>query len=182
MVHATAFTDLASSAAATRQIMSPLRFEGIAFYDVPPEEMFAAVSDPVALSKWLPMLKSLHMNHAASQNGPAACGVGSERSCAFSMMGNVTERVIWWNPPHGYSFTFEPGKPMMVPTKNHFIVFLVKPHGAGGSQFIFRTYFDWKPGLMRHMAARMFPMMLNMGLANLRKQFGGKGGKMRRVA
>jgi uncharacterized protein YndB with AHSA1/START domain len=162
--------------------LAPLRFEGIGYYDVPPERMFAAISDPTALSKWLPMLKSLHMNHAGSANGPAVCGVGSERSCSFSMMGDVTERVIWWNSPHGYAFSFQPKNKMMVPTQNHAVVFQVEPHGNGGSKFVFRTHFDWQPGIMRFMAARMMPMMLNMGLANLKNQLGGKGGKFRRVA
>lgn len=162
--------------------LAPLRFEGIGFYDVPPERMFAAISEPGAMSKWLPMLKSLHMSHDASENGPVACGVGSERSCSFSMMGDVTERVIWWNPPHGYAFTFQPKSKRMVPTRNHAVVFLVEPDGNGGSKFIFRSHFDWLPGPMRFMAARMMPMMLNMGLANLKKQLGGKGGKFRRIA
>ncbi len=162
--------------------LAPLRFEGVGYYDVPPERMFAAISDPDAMSKWLPMLKSLHVSHDASENGPVACGVGSERSCSFSMMGDVTERVIWWNPPHGYAFTFQPKSKMMVPTQNHAVVFLVEPHGNGGSKFIFRTHFDWLPGMIRFMAARMMPMMLNMGLANLKKQLGGKGGKFRRIA
>jgi len=162
--------------------LAPLRFEGIGYYDVPPERMFAAISELGAMSKWLPMLKSLHMNHADSANGPVACGVGSERSCSFSMMGDVTERVIWWNPPHGYAFTFQPKSKMMVPTHNHAVVFLVEPHNNGGSKFTFRTHFNWLPGPMRFMAARMMPMMLNMGLVNLKKQLGGKGGKFRRVA
>lgn len=161
--------------------LAPLRFEGIGYYDVPPERMFAVVSEPAAMSQWLPMLKSLHMSHAASENGPVACGVGSERSCSFSMMGEVTERVLWWNPPHGYAFSFQPKSKMMVPTQNHAVVFLVEPHN-GGSKFTFRSHFDWLPGPMRLMAARMMPMMLNMGLANLKKQLGGKGGKFRRIA
>jgi uncharacterized protein YndB with AHSA1/START domain len=162
--------------------LAPLKFEGIGYFDVPPERMFAAISEPAALSKWLPMLKSLHMNHADSENGPTACGVGSGRSCSFSMMGDVTERVIWWNPPHGYAFSFQPKSKMMVPTRNHAVVFLVDPHGQGGSKFIFRTHFDWLPGMMRFMAARMMQMMLNMGFANLKNQLGGKGGKFRRIA
>ena len=166
---------------AMKHIGAPLRFEAVGYYDVPRETMFSAVSDPVALSKWLPMLKSLHMNHAASENGEQAYGVGSERVCSFSMMGEVTERVLWWNPPHGYAFSFRPKSKMMVPTRNHTVVFLVKPHG-NGSEFVFRNYFDWQPGVMRFMAAYMMPMTLNMGLANLRKQLGGRGGKMRRVA
>lgn len=162
--------------------LAPLRFEGVGYYDVPPERMFAAISEPGAMSKWLPMLKSLHINHDVSENGPLACGVGSERSCSFSMMGDVTEQVIWWNPPHGYAFTFQPKSKMMVPTQNHAVVFLVESNGKSGSKFTFRTHFDWLPGMMRHMAARMMPMMLNMGLKNLKKQLGGKGGKFRRIA
>ena len=162
--------------------LAPLRFEGVGYYDVPPERMFAAISEPDEMIKWLPMIKSLHVNHNASENGSIACGIGSERSCAFSMMGDVTERVIWWNPPHGYAFSFQPKSQMMVPTQNHAVVFLVEPHGKGGSKFIFRSHFDWLPSPMRFMAARMMPMMLNMGLANLKKQLGGKGGKFRRIA
>lgn len=162
--------------------LAPLRFEGIGYYDVSPERMFAAVSEPGAMSKWLPMLKSLHMNHEASENGPASCGVGSERSCSFSMMGDVAEKVVWWNPPHGYAFTFVPKNKMMMPVQNHTNVLLVEPHNKGSSKFTWRAHFDWQPGPMRIMAARMMPMMLNMGLENLKKQLGGKGGKFRRIA
>jgi hypothetical protein len=167
---------------AAKKISAPLRFEGVGYYDAPPEKMFAVISEPDSVSKWLPMLKSLHMDHAASENGPRACGFGSERSCSFSMMGDVLERVIWWNPPHGYAFSFHPKNKMMMPTQNHSVVFLVRSHGNGGSEFVFRTYFDWQPGLMRFMAAHMMPMMLNMSFANLQKQLGGKGGKAWRVA
>lgn len=162
--------------------LAPLRFEGVGYYDASPERMFAIISEPGAMSEWLPMLKSLHISHDASENGPVACGVGSERSCSFSMMGDVTERVIWWNPPHGYAFSFQPKSKMMVPTQNHAVVFLVEPHNNGGSKFTFRTHFDWLPGPMRFMAARIMPMMLNMGFVNLKKQLGGKGGKFRRIA
>lgn len=166
---------------AEAKIRAPLRFEAIGHYDVSPPRLFAAVSEPAAMSKWLPMLKSLHMDHGGSANGPGACGVGSERHCTFAMMGDVSERVLWWNPPHGYAFTFQPKSRVVVPTRNHSVVFLVNPHGAGGSEFVFRTYFDWQPGPMRLMAGPMFLMMLNMSLANLKKQLGGAGGKARRV-
>lgn len=166
----------------TNSVLAPLRYEGVGYYDATPAHMFAAVSDPSAMSKWLPMLKSLHMNHEASASGPTVCDVGSERSCSFSMMGDVEEKVIWWNPPQGYAFTFQPKNKMMMPVQNHTNVLLVEPHGNGGSKFTWRAHFDWQPGPMRFMAARMMPMMLNTGLANLQKQYGGKGGKFRRVA
>jgi len=169
-----------SAADAATKISAPLRFEGVGYFDAPPDKMFSVVSEPAAMSKWLPMLKSLHMSHDASDNGPAACGVGSERSCTFSMMGDVAERVIWWNPPHGYAFSFQPKNTTMVPTRNHAVVFLVEPHGAG-SKFTFRSYFDWRPGVMRFMAARMMPAMLEMAFVNLARQLGGKGGKFRKV-
>ncbi|MBL1256034.1 SRPBCC family protein [Methylocystis sp. Sn-Cys] len=169
-------------AEAASKIRAPLRFEGVGYYDAAPEKMFAAISEPELMSKWLPMLKSLHLSHAASDNGPASCGIGSERSCSFSMMGDVFERVIWWDPPRGYAFSFQPKNRLMMPTRDHSVVFLVRPHGNGGSEFVFRTYFNWQPGPMRFVAAHMMPMILNMSLANLKRLLGGKGGKARRVA
>lgn len=176
-----AFDDTVDASEALPDIAAPLRFEGIGYFNVLPAKMFKVVSEPGAMSKWLPMLKSLHVDHSSSQNGPQVCGVGSERSCSFTMMGDVIEQIVWWNAPHGYAFTFHPSNKLMVPTRNHFVVFLVKPHGAGGSEFTFRSHFDWQPGMMRHVAARMMPMMLDMGFANLKKQLGGKGGKFRKV-
>jgi uncharacterized protein YndB with AHSA1/START domain len=181
MTMTTAYANEGPQTMGVQAIREPLRFEGVGYFGVPPEKMFAAISDPGALSKWLPMLKSLHMDHASSKNGPQTCGVGSVRNCSFAMMGDVTEKVFWWDPPHGYAFSFHPTSKMMVPTRNHSVVFLVDSDGKGGSKFTFRTHFDWQPGPMRFMAARMMPMMLNMGFANLKKQLGGKGGSFRRV-
>lgn len=176
-----AIAKVAGLAKAELQIQAPLRFEGVGYFNVTPEKMFSIVSEPDSMSKWLPMLKSLHMNHASSEGGPSACGIGSVRSCSFSMMGDVSEQVVWWNPPHGYAFTFRARNKMMVPTSNHHVVFLVRPNSKGTSEFTFRTYFDWQSGIMRHVAARMMPMMLNMGFAKLKRQLGGEGGKFRRV-
>lgn len=180
MTYTATVSDL-STIDAAEQLGAPLRFEGIARFDASPENLFAVVSEPQHVSQWVPMLKALNMTHARSQNGSGQCGVGSERACAIGMMGNVVERIIWWDPPKGYAFAFQPENKMMVPTENHYVVLLVRPCDTG-SELTFRTYFNWRPGLMRFVAAYMMPMMLNMAFANIRKKLGGPGGKFRRVA
>lgn len=180
MTYAATISDL-SSIDVAKHLGAPLRFEGIAHFDASPEALFAYVSEPQNVSAWVPMLKALTMNHAHSQSGPAQCGVGSERACAIGMIGNVVERIIWWDPPKGYAFAFQPENKMMAPTENHYVVLLVRPRDRG-SELIFRTYFNWRPGLMRFMAAQMMPMMLNMAFNNMRKALGGPGGKFRKVA
>ncbi|MDE1900988.1 MAG: SRPBCC family protein [Alphaproteobacteria bacterium] len=180
MTYAATFSDLSTIDAAKR-LGVPLRFEGVARFDVSPERLFAYVSEPQNVSQWVPMLKALNMNHAHSKNGSGQCGVGSERACAIGMMGNVVERIIWWDPPKGYAFAFQPENTMMVPTENHYVILLVRSRDKG-SELVFRTYFNWRPGLMRFMAVYMMPMMLNMAFANIQKKLGGPGGKFRRVA
>lgn len=180
MTYAAAITDLSAMDAA-RQLGVSLRFEGVASFDASPEDVFTHVSEPQHVSQWVPMLKALKMNHSRSQNGAEKCGVGTERACAIGMMGNVIERIIWWDPPKGYAFAFQPENKMMVPTQKHYVVLLVRSHGKG-SELVFRIYFNWRPGPMRFMAARMMPMMLNMAFAKMQKKLGGTGGKFRRIS
>lgn len=163
--------------------LAPLRFEARANYNVPPEKLFAMVSEAGNLHKWLPMIKTVKMDHSRSEQ-ESQCSVGSVRQCSFSGMGDVDESIIWWNPPHSYWFRFAPKGRMkaMMPTADHVNAFIVESDGKGGSIFTFRIYFNWRGILMRHMAVHMMPMMLNMALANLQKELGGAGGKMRRVA
>lgn len=162
--------------------LAPLQFEGKASYAAPPEKLFAMVSEAENLHKWLPMLKTVKMDHSRSEQ-VSQCGVGSIRQCSFSGMGDVDESILWWNPPHGYGFRFEPkGRmKMMTPTTDHVVAFIVESDGKGGSIFTFRVYFNWRGMLMRHMAVHMMPTMLNKALANLQRELGGQGGKMRRV-
>lgn len=162
--------------------LATLRFEGQAQLDAPPEKVFEMVSDPALLHRWLPFLRKVQMDHSRSEKA-AECAAGSQRYCSFRGMGDVEEGIFWWNPPHGYGFHFAPqgrGK-LMTPTTSHSNFFLVAPDGGGGSIFTIRVHFEWRGLLMRHLAVRMMPMMLNMGFANLRREFGGQGGKMRRV-
>lgn len=162
--------------------LATLRFEGRAQLDAPPGTVFEMVSDPTLLHRWLPFLRKVQMDHSKSEM-PAQCAAGSRRHCSFRGMGDVEEGIFWWNPPHGYGFHFAPqgrGR-LMTPTTNHSNFFLVAPDGDGGSLFTIRVHFEWRGLLMRHLAVRMMPMMLNMGFDNLRREFGGRGGKMRRV-
>lgn len=163
--------------------LAPLRFEGKASYNVLPERLFAMVSEAGNLHKWLPMIKTVKMDHSHSEQ-QSQCNVGSVRQCSFSGMGDVDESIIWWNPPHSYGFSFSPkGRmKMMIPTTDHVIAFISESDGKGGSIFTFRVYFNWRGIFMRHMAVHMMPMLLNKSLSNLQQELGGAGGKMRRIA
>ena len=163
--------------------LAPLRFEAKASYDTPPEKLFTMVSEADNLHRWLPMIKTVKMDHSHSEK-MSLCNVGSVRQCSFSGMGDVDESIIWWKPPHSYWFSFEPkGRmKMMIPTTDHVIAFISESDGKGGSIFTLQVYFNWRGVFMRYMAVHMMPMLLNKALANLQKELGGAGGKMRRVA
>lgn len=163
--------------------LAPLRFEGKARYNVPPEKLFAMVSEAGNMHKWLPMIKTVKMDNSHSEE-KTQCNVGSVRHCGFSGMGDVDESIMWWNPPHSYGFSFSPkGRmKMMIPTTDHVIAFISESDGKGGSIFTLQVYCNWRGIFMRHMAVHMMPMMLNKSLSNLQKELGGAGGKMRRIA
>jgi uncharacterized protein YndB with AHSA1/START domain len=184
-VKGTSFVGFPQSVQAISSIgaLAPLRFEGKACYDATPEHLFAMVSEARNLHRWLPMLKAVNMDHSHSDQD-SQCGVGSIRQCSFRGMGNVDESILWWDPPRSYGFRFEPKGRMkrMTPTTNHVVAFIVENDGRGGSIFTLRVYFNWRGVLMRRMSALMMPMTLNKALANLQRELGGKGGKMRRIA
>lgn len=113
--------------------LAPLRFEGKASYNVPPEKLFAMVSEAGNMHKWLPMIKTIKMDHSHSEQ-KSQCSVGSVRQCSFSGMGDVDEGILWWNPSHSYGFSFSPkGRmKMMIPTTDHVIAFISESDGKGG--------------------------------------------------
>lgn len=159
---------------------APLRIEGSAELSVPQEKAFALVSE--GLHQWLPMLKSARFDHAASSSA-GHCGVGSERHCTFGGgMGDVEERIVWWDAPRGYAFTFAPRNKVMMPTRDHLNLFAVEARGTVASRFTWRSYFDWEGILMRHVSRLMMPGMLNDALKSLVKQTGGEAGTFRWVA
>ena len=160
---------------------APLRFEGIAQFDVPPDVLFATVSDTHKLLTWLPMIRNVAMDNSQCEIGDQL-GPGSVRHCDFKRMGRVDEHIVWWDPPYGYGFRFEKKNKAMMPTENHVTALLVASDGKAGSILTFRTYFDWSPGPMRYFAIHMMRMMLNAAFRNMRREMGGRGGRFRRVA
>lgn len=165
----------------TKHTTAPLRFEGTAQLDAPPEQVFEFISNPRHLPEWLAMLKTAEMDHATADT-PGSCGVGSTRHCTFTGMGKVEERVLWWDPPNGYSFTFVRKNQLMMPTEGHVMVWRTEPDGRGGTLFRSQVYFHWRGLLMRHLSAPMMARLLNESGRNLQKHFGGLGGEVRAVS
>lgn len=79
-------------------VAAPLRLEGIAQFDVPPEALFATVSDTHKLLTWLPMIRNVSMDNSQCEIGDHL-GPGSVRHCDFKGMGRVAEHIVWWDPP-----------------------------------------------------------------------------------
>lgn len=159
---------------------SPLRYEGVAQLDAPPERVFEFISNPRQLPKWLAMLNTAQMDHATSES-PGTCGVGSTRHCNFRGMGDVEEEILWWDAPHGYAFKFTKKSNLMMPTSDHVLVWRTDPDGGGGTLFKSQVYFNWRGVIMRHLAAPMMTKLLDESVRNLQREFGGAGGKAKRV-
>jgi uncharacterized protein YndB with AHSA1/START domain len=165
----------------TKHTTAPLKFEGTTQLDAPPAEVFEFISNPVHLPSWLAMLKVAQMDHAHAAD-PGRCGAGSTRQCTFSGMGTVDEQIVWWDPPHGYAFTFTRKNDLMMPTAEHVLVWRTEPDGRGGTLFKAQVYFHWRGGILRYLSAPMMTRLLNESARNLQKRFGGAGGEMRAVA
>lgn len=157
---------------------APLRMEGVVRFDAPPERVFAKIADHQGMVGWVPMMKSVRVDHLGSA-APGTCGVGSVRHCSVQGMGQIRETIVYWEPPRGYAYR---AAAKMMPTKNHLAVMLVRSDQCGGSLLIWRHYFHYKGFMMRWMFPFMFTSMMNKAIDNLRKELGGQRTKVRRVA
>lgn len=164
---------------AARFTSAPLRLEGSAELTASQPRVFQLVSEE--LEAWLPMLQSARADHGSSANA-GQCSTGTQRHCTFGGgMGDVDERIVWWNAPNGYAFTFAARRKMMMPTRDHVNLFTVDARGGARSTFTWRVYFNWEGVLMRHMSRLMMPGMLTDALKSLAKLTGGEAGAFRWV-
>lgn len=61
------------------------------------------------------------------------------------------------------------------------LVWRTEPDGKGGTLFKSEVYFRWRGLVMRHLSAPMMTKLLDESLQNLQREFGGAGGRTRRV-
>lgn len=146
---------------------APLRFAWEIDFANNPETVFNIISDQHALLNWVPLMKSVSMEH--NPNNIDECGIGSIRHCSLHGMGGIDETILWWDPPYGYAFKVEAKSKIMMPTKDHVSVMLINQLPCGGSRLTWEHYFHWSGFFMRHITAILFPRMMKKALNNIRK-------------
>ncbi|MFA7351588.1 MAG: SRPBCC family protein [Methylotenera sp.] len=146
---------------------APLRLAYEMDFNASPEALFQTISDHNAVLNWVPLMKSVSMEH--QQNNTQACDVGSVRHCSLHAMGGIDETILWWNPPYGYAFKVEAKSKIMMPTVDHVSVMQIDQLAEGGSHLTWQHYYNWRGLLMRHITAIMFPKMMETALNNIRK-------------
>lgn len=157
-----------SSFSAIEHTRAPLRLELKSRFRTSPQKLFDIVSDHQALTKWVPLMRAVVMEHSSS----GQCGVGSIRHCSLHGMGGIDETILWWNPPHGYAFRVEAKSRLMMPTLDHVSVMLIEPASEGGCVLTWRHYFNWRRSIMRYISTMMFPLMMRNAFANISKELG----------
>ncbi|PKO47111.1 MAG: hypothetical protein CVU29_04080 [Betaproteobacteria bacterium HGW-Betaproteobacteria-22] len=146
---------------------APLRLAFEMDFHATPELLFKTISDHHSVINWVPLMKSVSMEH--HHNNAHECGVGSVRHCSLRAMGGIDETILWWSPPYGYAFKVEAKSRIMMPTTNHVSVMQIDRLADGGSHLTWHHYYDWRGLFMRHITAIMFPKMMKTALNNIRK-------------
>ena len=160
-----------------RVTSAPLRMTGSVDFAAPPEKVFPRISEPGALAEWFPLLRGGDLNHEASED-VGDWGEGSKRTCYTNGMGTLFETIHYWDAPNAYAYEV---KNFMMPVKDHLALMVVRPNGSGGTTFTWNQYFNLKGIAMRHMFPSIMIGLMNRGMANLARDLGGRGGRIKRV-
>jgi len=144
------------------EIRAPLLLDASARFARPPEVVLPKLLDHQGMTNWFPMLhKVVEVSHAED-------GHCTERACSIRGMGTLNERIVWWDPSKGYSYSIDAEG---VPVKDHTGVLLVEADGSG-SVLEWRQHFNWR-GLLRPAVFKMMmPAMMKKGLATFGRDLG----------
>ena len=156
---------------------APLRITGTIEFAAPRNGVFEKVGDPKILASWFPTIYGGKLDHAQSCN-IGDWGEGSKRLCYTHGMGTIDETVLLWEPPRAYAYT---AKNAMMPIRDHVAAMTLMEIGPTETALRWDQYFNFKGLVMRHVFPSMMTALMNRGLANLAKELGGKGGRMRIV-
>jgi len=156
---------------------APMRMTGTFHFAASREVVFEKVGDPKILASWFPTIYGGTLDHGQSCN-IGEWGEGSKRLCYTHGMGTIDETVLLWEPPRAYAYT---AKNAMMPIRDHVAAMTLTELGPSETSLRWDQYFNLKGLVMRHMFPSVMTALMNRGLANLAKELGGKGGRMRIV-
>jgi len=160
-----------------RYTAAPLQTEGWIVFRESPEKVFARIADHAALSDWVPLVQEVAVTHPRPL-APGESTIGTTRYITFKGGLEISEKVVYWNPPYCYAYTTE-GKHF--PFKNYVGLFQVEPIEAQSGKLIFREYFDEMGQVQQAILPHGVIAFGKLSLGNLCKLIGGTGYDMTTV-
>lgn len=140
---------------------APLRIQVIAKFAASPQKVFAVVGDLEAITRFMPMIKHASVHHSLATG---CVGKGSERVCSMPGMGEVNEKVVWWDSPSGYAYR---ASGSMVPMRDHLGVFVLTSDTDGGTRVEWRHHFHTRFGPLGWMFPFMMKRMMRKAFINM---------------
>ncbi len=156
---------------------APLHMAGEFVFHTPPEEVFEKLTDPKVIASWFPIVYDGTTDHGQSCNVDN-WGEGTKRYCYTRGMGTLDETILHWDAPNSYAYSI---KNWMMPIKDHVGIMRVEEMSPGKSVFRWDQYFNLTGLVTRHVFPRVMIGLMNRGMANLARDLGGPGGKMKAV-
>ena len=156
---------------------APLQTEGVIRFAGSPDAVFARITDHVAMTDWVPLLKTVQVSHPKPLP-PGESMLGTARVLALRGGVIIREEVVHWDPPRGYAYTTE-GKPW--PMRDYVGFMGVQGAAAGGGAFLFREYFCVDGALRRALVSPGVVILGQRALGNLSKLIGGTSTEFRHV-
>ncbi len=158
---------------------APHQTEGVIRFAGSPEEVFAWISNHLAMTEWVPLLKTVQVSHPQ----PLAAGesmTGTSRVLALRGGVTVREEIVYWNPPHGYAYTTQ-GKRWPLRDYVGYMGVQAAAGAGGGGDYVFREYFTVDGALRRALVSPGILILGQRALHNLSQLIGGTSADFRHV-
>lgn len=147
---------------------APLRVSRIAWFDAPPKDIFAVVSDHATLDSWLPLVNRVNLNrgHADVRNG-----VGTIRYVHTSFA-TLREYVIAYDPPRLLAYSIEQHTLII----DHVSIVYLETERYGGTYLTWQHYFRTAalPFITAPLVGLGLYMSVTGALQNLIRRFEGR--------
>ena len=147
---------------------APLRVTRMAYFDAPPGDIFAVISDHGQLDRWLPLVQRVYLNrgHADVFNG-----VGTTRYLQ-TVVFNIREYIIAFDPPRLLAYSIEQN----VLVSDHVSVVFLEPERYGGTYLTWQHYFRTStlPFITQPLVSLALTIVFTQALQNLARQFDGR--------
>jgi Polyketide cyclase / dehydrase and lipid transport len=157
---------------------APLQTQGVIRFAGSPDPVFARIADHVAMTDWVPLLKTVQVSHP-NPLPPGQSMAGTSRVLALRGGVTIREEVVYWDPPRCYAYTTE-GKHW--PLRDYVGLMGVQAAtSGGGGTFLFREYFCIEGALRRALVSPGIVILGKLALRNLSKLIGGTSAEFRHV-